>query len=163
MAFGAVSAGLLVFTVALIFTIDADPSVERRPRLAVRVLLVVVIPFCLLVLLFVAIQSKMLPIAGIHKLAWILVVLSLAFMFVPVVLFRRSTSSSGPSDADNGGGSGPGPPPGPPTVPPGGIPLLSADQPRTRVREHTAPKLGSRPRRPARDREHATTLTLPRG
>jgi hypothetical protein len=35
MAFAAVSAGLLFFTVALIFAIDADPSVERRPHLGI--------------------------------------------------------------------------------------------------------------------------------
>jgi hypothetical protein len=162
MAFGAVSAGLLFFTVALIFTIDADPSVERRPHLGIRILLGVVVPFALLVLAFVAIELKMLPIAGIRKLAWTLVVLSLAFMFVPAVLFRRSGPSSAPPGADNGGGSDPGPPPGPPTVP-HGIPLRTAEQPRTRVRDHTALKLGSRPRRPAQDREHAMTLTLPHG
>jgi uncharacterized membrane protein len=162
MAFAAVSAGLLFFTVALIFAIDADPAVRRRPHLGIRVLVVVVIPFSLLVLFFVGVQLKLLPIAGTRRLAWILVVLSVAFMFVPAVLFRRSGSSSGPPDANNGGG-GPGQPPAPPRVPHGGIPLLSADQPLRRVRDHTAPKLGSRPRRPTRDREPTTTLTLPHG
>jgi hypothetical protein len=160
MAFAGVSAGLLFFTVALIFAIDADPSVERRPQLGIRVLLVVGIPFSSLVFLFVGVQLRVLPIAGTRKLAWILVILSVAFMFVPAVLFRRSGSSSGPPEANNGGG-GPGEPPAPPAVPRGGIPLLSADRSLARLRDHSAPKLGSRPRRPTRDREPTTTLRLP--
>ncbi len=57
------------------------------------------------------------------------------------------------SDGDDGWGRGPKRPPKPPTPPGGGIPLLDAQQSRTRFREagRLADRLPRRGRRPARE------------
>ena len=71
----------------------------------------------------------------------------IALMFVPGLLYRRSDSSSGPSESSGGGGPGPGQPPSSPHAPAGGLPLPDAEQASTRARDHNGPKFDDLMRR----------------
>ena len=85
----------------------------------------------------------------VFGLLWVALLLVSAAV-APVVCYHTVAGFRGPSDADGGGGPGSGPPPGPEGPSPRGIPLLDADQARTRRRDHNRPSLGgSRHRRPA--------------
>ncbi len=133
----------------------------RRPSLVIRILRTVLILFGPLVLSFAVVMSfPSLP-EAIGKMmllvswAW----LYSALILTPELLFSGEDSSSGPSDADGGGGTNLGPP-SPPSAPRGGIPLTDAEQARERVRDHDRPdRVG--PRRRAREPERAPAQTLP--
>ena len=89
-------------------------------------------------------------IAGVHLLGLMCVAVLLlpALRDNPSVPERRSDS-----DGDDGWGRGPKRPPTPPAPPGGGIPLLDAQQSRTRFREagRLSDRLPRRVRRPARE------------
>jgi hypothetical protein len=79
-----------------------------------------------------------------------------ALMFVPCLLYRRSDSSSGPSESDDGGGPGPSHPRSSPDAPRGGLPLPDADPARARARDHNRPRFDHPNRRRP---EHAPART----
>jgi hypothetical protein len=76
----------------------------------------------------------------------------IAQLLVGGLFYRASGSSSDPRGSDSDGGPGPRPPDFSPDPPRGGVPLLDADQARTRARDHTAPRFaGLTRRRPAHE------------
>jgi hypothetical protein len=98
--------------------------------------------------------------AGKDLLTLLFLVGVIALMFVPGVLYRPSGPSPGPPGSSDDGGGGPEPPDPPPSYPPGGVPLLDADQARARTRGHDSPKLHDpKPRRPAHEPRRTPVAT----
>jgi hypothetical protein len=79
-----------------------------------------------------------------------------ALMFVPCLLYRRSDSSSDPSESDGGGGPGPSRPRSSPDPPRAGIPLPDADPACARARDHNTPRF-EHPNRRRPEHEPART------
>ena len=100
----------------------------------------------------------MLMIAGMHLLGLVCA----AVLIIPA-LCDGPEFPNRPSDpgSDGGWGRGPEPPPTPPEPPRGGIPLLDAEQPRVRLRDHRklTERLPQRERRPAREPQRTPVRT----
>jgi hypothetical protein len=100
----------------------------------------------------------MLMIAGMHLLGLVCA----AVLIIPA-LRDGPEFPNRPSDpgSDGGWGRGPNPPPTPPEPPRGGIPLLDAEPPRVRLRDHRklTERLPRRERRPAREPERTPVRT----
>ena len=100
----------------------------------------------------------MLMIAGLHLLGLVCA----AVLIIPAL---RETPDFPPNrpdpGSDDGWGRGPSAPPKPPDPPRGGIPLLDAEQARTRLRDHRklSEQLPQRERRPAREPERTPVRT----
>jgi hypothetical protein len=100
----------------------------------------------------------MLMIAGMHLLGLVCA----AVLIIPA-LRDGPEFPNRPSDpgSDGGWGRGPDPPPTPPEPPRGGIPLLDAEQPKIRLRDHRklTERLPRRERRPAREPQRTPVRT----
>lgn len=100
----------------------------------------------------VVVMPRSSQVGGVDLPGLLVLVITLAVAFAPLLLGRRA--SPGPSDAesDDGHGGGPPPPRRPPNSPSGGIPLQDAQPARVRLRNHDRlsellPKGGRRPSR----------------
>jgi hypothetical protein len=134
-------------------------AVQRRPHFWIRVLLEALGMVAAVLVLFGAIELKLLP-EHVLVLLWLVLVVG-AVIAAPACCYRSGHSPPGSSDGGGGGGIDPVPPSGPQ----GGIPLPDAKQSDARVRDHTRPKLHTcRPRRSAREPARGPTrVRLSRG
>jgi hypothetical protein len=98
-------------------------------------------------------MSRVPQVGGFDILPLIYIALIAALMFAPMFLGRRpAPPASDEPGSDDGPGRGPKPPPDGSNSPTGGLPLLDAEQSRTRRREHGRATL--RLPGPRREREH---------
>jgi hypothetical protein len=141
-------AWLLVFGLGLAaLGLTGGPRHQRRDHFWLRLVAVPVVPAGVS-----AVASAFAPIWKMHAVItgqWLLVIPAL--ILVPILLYRPAGPPPGPSGDDDGGARPEPSPPAPPR-PDGGIPLPDAEQSRTRVRDHSRPRLTERgPRRPTRE------------
>jgi hypothetical protein len=134
---------------------------QRRSHFWVRVALAsLALPALMAVLVGVARLNVLSDDAAKAILPFLFFLGVVALMLLPGLLYRRSSSSLGPSDSDGGGGPGPGQPRSSPDVPRGGVPLPDADQASARARDHNTPKFDDpKWRRPAHEPRRAPART----
>jgi hypothetical protein len=120
-------------------------SEERRPWFAVRLAVVLLIPFGLVAILAAGYYSGVVAARAAH---WLLIAamcgLAPGVLLAPALLFKTAPYGG---DGGGGGGPGPGPPPSEPEPPGGELPVAHARQASARVRDHSPVW---RPWRPAR-------------
>ncbi len=156
---------LIVFALTFVaVALSAGSSQQRRSHFWVRVgLAFVAMPLLVASVVIAVGLVGGLPDGAVAALLVLLIFVFVpALFFVPALLYRRSGSSPGSCEDDDGGwGPGPDPPLSPPETPRGGLPRPDAEPARIRVRDHTGPEFDRViPRRPAREPER-TPAPLP--